>query len=55
MSSRYGKQLREDAQYRKEWAEKVGLGFDLPPSQPEPKSALLEIHSEIHEEATVAG
>lgn len=30
MSSRYGKQLVEDVKYRKEWAEKVGLGFDLP-------------------------
>jgi integrase len=29
MSSRYGKQLTEDAEFRKQWAEKVGLGFDL--------------------------
>ena len=36
MSSRYGKQLVEDVKYRKEWAEKVGLGFELPQvSQPE--------------------
>ena len=32
MSTRYGKQLLEDVKYRKEWAEKVGLGFDLPTS-----------------------
>jgi integrase len=36
MSTRYGKQLLEDVKYRKEWAEKVGLGFELPQvSQPE--------------------
>jgi hypothetical protein len=31
MSTRNGKQLVEDVKYRKQWAEKVGLGFDLPP------------------------
>jgi integrase len=30
MSSRYGKQLTEDAEFRHQWAEKVGLGFELP-------------------------
>ncbi len=30
MSARYGKQLVEDVAYRREWAEKVGLGFELP-------------------------
>jgi len=30
MSSRYGKQLTEDAEFRQQWAEKVGLGFQLP-------------------------
>jgi hypothetical protein len=34
MSTRYGKQLLEDVKYRKEWAEKVGLGFDLPTLNP---------------------
>ena len=29
MSSRYGKQLTEDVEFRHEWAEKVGLGFVL--------------------------
>jgi hypothetical protein len=32
MSTRYGKQLVQDSDYRKEWAEKVGLGFQLPAS-----------------------
>jgi len=32
MSTRYGKQLIEDTKYRKQWAEKVGFGFDLPTS-----------------------
>jgi hypothetical protein len=32
MSSRYGKQLLEDVEFRQEWAKKVGLGFDLPAS-----------------------
>jgi hypothetical protein len=36
MSTRYGKQLVEDVKYRKLWAEKVGLGFELPQvSEPE--------------------
>jgi integrase len=35
MSSRYGKQLLEDVEYRKEWAKKIGLGFDLPTSESE--------------------
>ena len=30
MSSRYGKQLTEDAEFRQQWVEKVGLGFQLP-------------------------
>ncbi len=30
MSSRYGKQLTEDVEFRQQWAEKVGLGFQLP-------------------------
>jgi hypothetical protein len=29
VSSRYAKQLTEDVQFRQEWTEKVGLGFDL--------------------------
>ena len=34
MSTRYGKQLLEDFNYRKEWAEKIGLGFDRPTPKP---------------------
>ena len=30
MSSRYGKQLTEDVEFREQWSEKVGLGFELP-------------------------
>lgn len=40
MSSRYGAQLLEDVEYRKEWVEKVGLGFDLSTS----KSELVGLH-----------
>jgi integrase len=29
MSSRYARQLTEDVEFRQEWAEKVGLGFEL--------------------------
>lgn len=40
MSTRYGKQVVEDIGYRKEWAEKVGLGFELPQtSKPEPQAS----------------
>ena len=35
MSSRYGAQLLEDAEYRSESAEKVGVGFDLPAAKAE--------------------
>ena len=30
MSARYGRQVIEDVKYQKEWAQRVGLGFDLP-------------------------
>ena len=30
MGARYAKQLIENIDWRKEWAEKVGLGFKLP-------------------------
>jgi integrase len=40
MSARYGRQLLEDVKYRKEWAEKVGLGFELPQaSKPESQAS----------------
>jgi hypothetical protein len=34
MSARDGRQVIEDVKYRKEWAQKVGLGFDLPLAEP---------------------
>ena len=34
MSARYGRQVIEDVKYRKEWAQKVELGFDLPLAEP---------------------
>jgi len=39
MSSRYGKQLTEEVEFRQQWAQKVGLGFELP-SASEPGSKL---------------
>ncbi|HYL46512.1 MAG TPA: tyrosine-type recombinase/integrase, partial [Candidatus Limnocylindrales bacterium] len=39
MSARYGKQLTEDMEFRQQWAEKVGLGFELSQlSIPEPNA-----------------
>ena len=34
MSSRYGKQLRSNKVFSAKWAEKVGLGFEIPASEP---------------------
>ena len=51
MSTRYGKQLVEDVKYRKEWAEKVGLGFELPQvseSEPEVNCATCATDSVEH-------
>lgn len=31
VTDKYAEQLKEDIEYRREWAEKVGLGFDLNP------------------------
>jgi integrase len=50
MSTRYGKQLLEDVEYRKEWAEKVSLGFDLPRA----KSGLFRLHGLQNKEQAVA-
>ena len=30
MSTRYGEQLLKNVAFRKQWAEKIGLSFDLP-------------------------
>jgi len=35
MGTRYAKQLVENVEWRKEWAEKIGLGFNLTSLQPE--------------------
>ena len=34
MGTRYAKQLVEDVEWRKQWAEKVGLGFKLTSLRP---------------------
>jgi integrase len=40
LTDQYAEQLREDLEYRREWCDKIGLGFDLPNysqlSQPKP-------------------
>ena len=50
MSTRYGKKLLEDVQYREECREKVGLGFNLPT----PKPVLFGLHGLQNEENVVA-
>jgi hypothetical protein len=30
LTDQYAEQLREDVKYRREWCEKIGLGFVLP-------------------------
>jgi hypothetical protein len=35
MGTRYAKQLVENVEWRKEWVEKIGLGFNLTSLQPE--------------------
>jgi len=47
MSARYGRQLLEDVKYRKEWAEKVGLGFELPHAL-KPKSQASELSADVN-------
>jgi hypothetical protein len=32
VTDRYAEQLKEDVEFRQEWAEKIGLGFVLGPS-----------------------
>jgi hypothetical protein len=34
MTDKYAEQLKEDVGFRKQWAEKIGLGFDLPTEKP---------------------
>jgi integrase len=47
MSARYGRQLLDDVKYRKEWAEKVGLGFELPQAS-KPKSQASEPPADVN-------
>ena len=47
MSARYGRQLLEDVKYRKEWAEKVGLGFELPQAS-KPESQVSEPPADVN-------
>ncbi len=57
MSSRYGKQLTEDTEFRRDWAEKVGLGFELrEPSETESSlnCATCATNSVEHERVAVA-
>jgi hypothetical protein len=42
MSTRYGKQLVEDVKYCKQWAEKVALGFELPPASGPPLDVVCD-------------
>ena len=43
LTDQYAEQLREDVEYRREWCDKIGLGFNLPNysqlSQPKPNAA----------------
>ena len=57
MSSRYGKQLTEDAEFRQLWAKKVGLGFELPQASEsisEPNCATCATNSVAHESNVAA-
>jgi hypothetical protein len=47
MSARYARQLPEDVKYRKEWAEKVGLGFELPQAS-KPESQASESPADVN-------
>jgi hypothetical protein len=53
MGTRYAKQLVENRKFRAEWAEKVGLGFEIPMSvisQP----GLIALHALQNKESIVA-
>jgi hypothetical protein len=43
LTDQYAEQIREDVEYRREWCDKIGLGFNLPNysqfSQPKPNAA----------------
>jgi hypothetical protein len=51
MGTRYGKQLLADVAWRQEWAEKTGIGFQLPKESPGGQLGQL---SAVEEERAVA-
>jgi integrase len=51
MGTRYGKQLLADVAWRQEWAEKAGIGFQLPEESPDGQPGQL---SAVEEERAVA-
>jgi len=44
VTDKYSGQLKEDVEYRREWAEKVGLGFVVP-RVPRSNAVLVEQHA----------
>jgi integrase len=44
VTDKYSEQLKEDVEYRREWAEKVGLGFVVP-RVPRSNAVLVEQHA----------
>jgi integrase len=44
ITDKYAEQLKEDVEYRREWAEKVGLGF-IVPRVPQLRAVLVEQHA----------
>lgn len=44
ITDKYSEQLKDDVEYRQEWAEKVGLGFDVP-RVPQLNPELIEQHA----------
>ena len=41
LTDQYAEQLRENVKYRREWCEKIGLGFDIPTNVSQPKSSAV--------------
>lgn len=54
MSGRYGKQLLDNVQWRKECAAKVGLGFALPANKQQPMIDKLGQVLSVQEQEAVA-
>ena len=53
MSSRYGRQLTEDVEFRQEWAKRIGLGFELP-ADAEPGASCATCATNPKEETVAA-